>query len=181
MTVSGLRRIVLIGFMGSGKTSVGRMLASELGWRFADFDQVVEEEAGMTVAEIFARHGEPHFRSIEERVARRLLQEVDVVLGSGGGWAAQPGRLRELPEGTATVWLKVSPGEALLRASKEPGSRPLLAGADAGDAATRLLAERTAAYAEARWAVDTEGSSVEDVSARIVDMLATTYPELRAE
>jgi shikimate kinase len=177
-----LERVLLVGFMGSGKTTVGRRLARRLGWRFVDFDDEVEAEGGGRVSEIFARHGEPWFRSLEARVAARLLAEREVVLGSGGGWAAAaPGRLKGVPEGTATVWLRVSPEEAVRRAGRRPGARPLLDRPDPLAAARRLAEERTPRYAEARWTVDTEGRSVEDVTAEVLEILAREYPEIRLE
>jgi len=173
-----LERVLLVGFMGSGKTSVGRRLAERLGWRFVDFDDEIEGAAGASVPEIFASRGEPWFRDLEARVAERWLEEHAVVLGSGGGWAAAaPGRLAGVPKGTATFWLRVSPEEAVRRASTRPGARPLL---DRGDllAAARELAEKRAPrYGEARWTVDTEGSSVEDVTAGILEILAREFPE----
>ena len=181
MTAPALDRILLIGFMGSGKTSVGRRVAKALGWRFVDFDDAIEADAGTSVAEIFATRGEPAFRAIEERIARGLLQERRVVLASGGGWAAAPGRLREVPPGTATVWLRVSPEEAVRRAGRRPGRRPLLARPDALQEAERLLAQRHPYYGEARWTVDTERSSVEDVTARILEIVVREHPEIRAE
>ena len=177
-----LERVLLVGFMGSGKTSVGRRLAQRLGWRFVDFDDEVEAEGGATVADIFAQRGEPWFRSLEARVAGRLLAEREVVLGSGGGWAAAaPGRLTDVPEGTATVWLRVSPEEAVRRARRRPGTRPLLDRPDPLEAARRLVEERAARYAEARWTVDTEGRSVEDVTAGVLEILTREYPEIRLE
>src|SRR5689334_16860356 len=154
--------------MGSGKTSVGRQVAAAVGWRFIDFDEAIEAETGSTVAEIFAARGEPAFRALEEQVARRLLTEDHVVLASGGGWAAAPGRVRGVPPRTATVWLRVSPEEAVKRAGATTGARPLLARPDALQEASRLLAWRTPFYMEARWTVDTERSSVEDVTAEIL-------------
>jgi shikimate kinase len=176
-TPSALRRIVLVGFMGSGKTSVGRALASALGWRFIDFDDLVEAEAGMTVAQLFAERGEAHFRALEQRIAAAALAEDEVVLGSGGGWAAANGRLDELPPGTETFWLRVTAEEAVRRASAQPGRRPLLASADPGRAATQLLAERTPHYRRARWTVDTEHRAIEDVTAGILEILAREYPD----
>jgi len=172
-----LERVLLVGFMGSGKTSVGRKLAERLGWRFVDFDEEVEAEAGATIAEIFADRGETWFRELEARVAERWLDERRVVLGSGGGWAAAPGRLAGVPGGTATFWLRVSPAEAVRRARGQPGARPLLDGGDPLAAARELVERRTPRYAEARWTVDTEGSSVEDVTAGILDILAREFPE----
>jgi shikimate kinase len=180
VTQAALDRVLLIGFMGSGKTSVGRRLAEALGWRFADFDRAMEAETGAPVAEIFARHGEPYFRSLEERVGRALLDERQVVLASGGGWAASPGRLASLPPGTASFWLRVSPEEAVRRTRATSRSRPLLARPDALEEAKRLLAWRSPFYMEARWTVDTERSAVEDVTATILEILAREYPEIHA-
>jgi shikimate kinase len=163
--------VLLVGFMGAGKSSVGRILASELKWRFLDFDEAVESETGMSIGQIFDELGESAFRVVEQRVAERLLGEEGVVLGSGGGWAAVPGRLRELPEATASVWLEVSAEEAVRRVSAQPGQRPLLEGADPVEDARELLAKRSSSYAAARWRVDTERYSVEDVSARILRLL----------
>ncbi|HSH74355.1 MAG TPA: shikimate kinase [Longimicrobiales bacterium] len=175
MTRVAPQRVLLVGFMGSGKTSVGRELADRLGWRFVDFDEAVEAELGATVPEVFERQGEARFREVEARVAGRLLRERRVVLGSGGGWAAVPGRLADVPPGTAAFWLKVSPEEAIRRVGREPGKRPLLDRPDALDEARRLLGERSMLYAEAHWTVDTEGSAVEDVTARILEILAPEH------
>lgn len=181
MTPGGCDRVLLVGFMGSGKTSVGRAVAGRLGWRFVDFDDEIVEEAGASVAEIFERDGEPRFRELEARVADRLLRERRVVLGSGGGWGAAPGRLDSVPPGTATFWLQVSAPTAVERAAGEPGTRPLLAGGDALEEASRLLADRTEEYARAGWAVDTEDSTVEDVASRILEILRREYPETGTE
>jgi shikimate kinase len=181
VTSPTLDRVLLIGFMGSGKTSVGRAVAAGLGWRFEDFDHAIEAQEGCSVAEIFAQRGEAGFRAVEEQVADRLLRERHVVLASGGGWAAAPGRLANLPAGTATFWLQVSAPEALRRAGAAAGTRPLLDRPDAHEEAIRLIARRAPYYKDATWAVDTERSSVEDVSARILGILAEAYPGTRAK
>ena len=181
MIHSKYERVLLVGFMGAGKTSVGRRLADALGWRFVDFDDAVEAMAGASVREIFEAHGEAHFRELEDRVASRLLPETGVVLGAGGGWAAVPRRLETVPVGTATVWLDVGLETALGRAAGQPGARPLLEGPDARDRAAHLMRERRRFYAAARWRVDTEGSSVEDVTARILKILAEGRPTTELE
>ena len=168
--------MLLVGFMGSGKTTVGRELAAKLGWSFVDFDDAVTSSAGMSVAEIFRVHGEDHFRALEAEAGRRLLERKRVVLAAGGGWAAAPGRLEGVPAGTATFWLRVSPDEAIRRARDQPGLRPLLVGDDASDRAARLLAEREPRYARAAFAVDTDGRSVDDVTTEILGILATKHP-----
>ena len=163
--------------MGSGKSTVGRALAGALGWRFRDFDEAIVRETGSSVADIFRSRGERYFREVEARVAARLLQERRVVLAAGGGWAAVPGRLDACPPGTETLWLRVSIDEALARVAAEPGRRPLLAGADPREDAARLLAEREPFYRRARLAVDTDGRSIEHVTAGILRVLARKYPE----
>lgn len=167
----GSRRIVLVGFMGSGKSSVGPLLARALDWDFADVDACVEAEEGRSVARIFAESGEPRFREAEERVAAGLLARDGVVLAVGGGWGAAPGRLRSLPDGTTSVWLRVSVEEAVRRCTIEGGTRPLLHVPDPLEAARELLRRRVPQYAEAHLRVDTEGRTVEDVAAEILTLL----------
>jgi shikimate kinase len=172
-----LRRVLLVGFMGAGKSSVGRALARRLQWGFVDFDEAIERQAGVDVRQIFAKDGEERFRALEDEVARRLLEQERVVLASGGGWAGTPGRLSGLPAGTETVWLQVTAECALRRVSDEPGRRPLLDVEHPLREAEALLERRIPHYAAARHAVDTSGSSVDDVSARILEILAGQYPE----
>jgi len=173
-----IQRIVLVGFMGSGKSTVGPLLAEALGWRFVDQDSAVEALEGSSVAEIFGDAGEAHFREVEAEVAARLLEEEGIVLGSGGGWSAVPGRLGSLPAGTVSVWLRVSAAEAVRRGRGAPGVRPLLSGPDALETARKLLEERTPFYRQANLEVDTEAVKPEDVSARILRFLVDRHPDL---
>jgi shikimate kinase len=172
----GWRRVVLVGFMGAGKTTVGRSLAKRLGWRFVDLDAAVEAADGRRIPAIFAEEGEPFFRALEARISAEVLAGDGVVVATGGGWAATPGWADRLPEQTATVWLQVSPEEAVRRASTEPGQRPLLEVDHPLNEARALLDRRRAAYAAAHWRVDTERSSVEDVTARILESLSAHPP-----
>jgi shikimate kinase len=166
-----LRRIVLVGFMASGKSSVGPLLARALDWDFADVDACVEAEEGRSVARIFAEAGEERFREAEERVAARLLARDGIVVAAGGGWGAAPGRLRSLPEGTTSVWLRVSAEEAVRRCGIEGGGRPLLRVPDPLEAARELLQRRAPRYARAHLRVDTECRTVEDVARQILTLL----------
>lgn len=167
--------------MGSGKSSVGADLAGRLGWRFADADDVVEREQGILIPDIFSKLGEPRFRELEHEVTQALLMEEHVVVASGGGWAAVPGRLDDLSRGTTTVWLRVSAEEAVRRAGTQPHYRPLLRGPDALAATQELLLLRTPLYARSEYEVDTEGFSVEDVSIRVMELLRLNEPTTDTE
>src|SRR5688572_10409385 len=92
-------RVVLVGFMGSGKTTVGRQLATRLGWTFVDLDDEVEARAGMSVDELFRTRGEPAFRLLESEAGAAVLARKAIVLAPGGGWALASGRMEELPAG----------------------------------------------------------------------------------
>jgi shikimate kinase len=169
---SEVRRIVLVGFMGSGKSTVGPLLAERLGWRFIDFDATIEAGAGLSIAEIFRTRGEAWFRSAEARVAADLLGRDGVVLGSGGGWGASAERLRRLPTGTASVWLRVSAAEAVRRTAAAAGERPLLEGTNPLESARCLLEARAPEYAACDVGVDTNARTPKDVVEEIVRSLS---------
>jgi shikimate kinase len=123
------RRIVLTGFMGSGKSTVGPLLAARLGWRFVDADDVIEAEAGCSIPEIFRRHGEPGFRAREHAAIARLAAEDKLVLALGGG-AIETEATRELLLGepaTLLVHLEVELATTLQRCRGTEGNRPILA------------------------------------------------------
>lgn len=176
-----MKRLVLVGFMGSGKSTVGPLLARRLGWRFADLDAEVERRAGRTVPEIFREQGEAAFRELERRAAEDLLVREELVLATGGGWGAAEGSISGLDEETLVVWLRISAGEAIRRARREAelrgaegkvagaGSlRPLLDTPDPLGAAQRLLALREPLYRRAALHVDTRDRDPEDIAREIV-------------
>lgn len=169
---ASVHRILLVGFMGSGKSSVGPLLARALGWRFVDVDERIEELEGTAISEIFARRGESYFRAVEAGVVSDVLGLDRVVVATGGGWGAQAGRLAALPSGSVSVWLQVSAEEAVRRVRSEPGRRPLLETEDPLQEARRLLAIRSPEYAEANAEVDTVGRSPEEVAEDVVRILS---------
>ena len=143
--------IVLIGFMGAGKTTVGRLLAAKLGLPFTDSDDAIVERAGRPIPRIFDEDGEPAFRRLEREVIAGLLAGPDAVLALGGGAASDP-RTRSLLRPAPVVYLRVGYAEAMSRVGGDRG-RPMLARPDV----TALYAERQALYASvATVTVDTD-------------------------
>ncbi len=163
--------VLLVGFMASGKSSVGKELASRLGWDFEDFDTVIKARAGKSVSQIFSEDGEAEFRRLESDVAEELLTRRNTVVASGGGWPAQPGSWRMVTEDTMSVWLQVSPAVAVRRASKEGGTRPLLDGGDVLDRATALLLAREASYRRAQYTLDSEQYGPLELADEIVKLI----------
>lgn len=149
-------RVVLVGFMASGKTTVGRRLAERLGWDFVDVDEAIEARTGRTIEELFESRGEAGFRAVEAEVTEELLGRSGCVIAPGGGWAAHADGVDDLDPGVLTVWLDVTPETAVARASTDAGVRPLLEVDDPVAVARDLAARRVAAYREARMRLDTE-------------------------
>jgi shikimate kinase len=165
--------------MGAGKSSVGRALASRMGWQFCDLDQVIEKREGRTVAEIFAEREEAGFRMAETKALEELLQDpsrkTDLVIALGGGTFTQAQNRRILEEADAiTVLLEAPVDELRRRCSADRTVRPL-----AGDEGrfARLYQERLAAYRMARHKVNTMGKTVEDVTAEIAGILTSITAE----
>ncbi|MEJ2679369.1 MAG: shikimate kinase, partial [Gemmatimonadota bacterium] len=152
-----MRRVVLVGFMAAGKTTVGRLLADRLGWRFVDFDEEIEASAGRSIGRIFAEDGEAGFRAMETDLTERLAGQHSVVLAPGGGWITQRPLVERLRPSSCLIWLRVSAEEAVRRAEADPVVRPLLSTEDPLASARRLLALREPDYAQADWVVDVEG------------------------
>jgi shikimate kinase len=159
--------IVLVGFMGAGKSTVGRLLAAKLGLPFTDSDRVIEERAGQPIRRIFADAGEPAFRELEHSVIADLLAGPDGVLALGGGGAGHPAT-RALLAAVPVVYLRVGYAEALARVGGDQG-RPMLARPDV----QALHAERQAVYASvAALTIDTDGRLPDDIALEVLAALS---------
>ena len=145
----GRRSIVLVGMMGVGKSSVGRRLGARHAIPFADADAEIERAAGMSITDIFARHGEADFRSGEARVIARLLEGGPQVLATGGGAFMNADTRAAMQAKGVSIWLSADFDVLMRRISKRKNERPLLQTADPAETLRELLAERDPIYAQA--------------------------------
>jgi shikimate kinase len=167
----GKRSLVLVGMPGSGKSSVGRRLAQRIGLNFVDADAKIEEAAnGMSIADIFAKHGEPEFRSLEARVISRLLDQGQTVVATGGGAFMNADTRERVRESGISVWLKAEL-DVLLRRVKRKNDRPLLRGDNPELVLKRLLAEREPTYAKANITVISRDVPHDEVVDTIIEAL----------
>lgn len=152
--------------MGTGKSTVGTALAEKAGFRLVDLDQIIEEEAQATIPELFARHGEAHFRDIESELLERVLQDSDIVLATGGGAVLREVN-RDIMLDNGWVVALTADLESILKRVGEDPNRPLLAGG-AKERLTALLEERKHAYDFAHVKMDTSGKSPDDLASEIL-------------
>lgn len=148
--------VILTGFMGTGKTSLGKMLATKLGRPFIDIDRKIEEENKLSIPKIFERHGEAHFRELEKIAVRELAGRRGLVIATGGGTIKDEENLQLLKSSGVLICLTTEPEEIFNRTARR-GERPVLDGGGDERLATikRLLAERKKFYDRADYHVDT--------------------------
>jgi shikimate kinase len=169
----GPRSIVLVGMMGVGKSSVGRRLAGRLSIPFVDADTEIEKAAGMSIAEIFARHGEPYFRSGEARVIARLLESGPQVLATGGGAFMNADTQALIKVKGISIWLRAEFDVLLRRTGKRRSDRPLLQTDDPAETLRLLLAEREPTYALADLTVQSRDVAHDAIVADMMTALAS--------
>jgi XRE family transcriptional regulator, aerobic/anaerobic benzoate catabolism transcriptional regulator len=156
--------VALLGLRGAGKSTVGAALAAKLEVPFFELDRLVEQEAGMGLAEIFAIHGEAYYRSVELKALRRFLDSHPrAVLATGGGVVTSEAAYRLLLERTRTVWLKATPKEHWERVVRQGDLRPMQNRPQARAELKRRLEEREPLYSRAERTVATSGRSVGEV------------------
>ena len=168
--------VALIGYRGSGKSSVAAPLAAGLGWTTVDADAELERAAGMSIREIFAAHGEPWFRALERETLLRLLQNDRQVVSAGGGAVLDANNRRDLRAAGPVVWLRASVDTLLRRIAEDrttAARRPNLTAAGGRQEVEELLARREPLYRDcATHVVDTDGRSPDDIAAEILALLA---------
>lgn len=163
-----MRNIVLIGFMGTGKSTVGKSLAQSLAWDFVDTDCEIGEVTNMSVTDIFRRYGETRFRSEERIVVERLSQQEQIVIATGGGTVLNPQNWNVLAQTGIIIGLYASLDVIFSRIGHK-NDRPLLRGPR--EAIEKLWSERQACYAQADFTVDTSQKTIEEVVSEILERL----------
>jgi shikimate kinase len=168
--------LVLVGIMGVGKSTVGRRLAEALGFSFADADDEIERAAGLSVSEIFERHGEPEFRRGERRVIERLLKQSNgrQVIATGGGAFVDPQTRAAVKKSAVSIWLR-APIDVLLARVSRRDDRPLLKTPDPRGRLEELLAQRTPAYQEADLSIDSTAAPHSSTVNSILTALSERY------
>lgn len=167
-----MNNIILLGFMGSGKTAAGKLLAEKLHKGFIDLDDWMEKEAEMTINEIFAQNGEAYFRELEKKIVEKAGNILtNTVISTGGGVILRERNIENLRHTGILIWLKVSP-EKVYERTKNTIHRPLLNCSDPLGKIKQLLIYRTPYYTKsADYIIDTSNLTVEEVVAKIIEYL----------
>ena len=165
-----MNNIYLIGFMGSGKSAIGRVLSRMTYRRFMDTDAMIVEREGMSIPEIFEQKGEAYFRSVETEVMKELVEERKRVVSCGGGVAMRPENVEQMRKGGHVVWLTATPATILKRVAHDE-NRPLLKGRKTIEGITELMEARLPFYTEAADVkVATDDRSMEDIAEEIMGL-----------
>lgn len=160
-------KVYLVGFMGAGKTTVGRALARRLDWRFEDIDEHIERAEGRDVASIFRQAGEPYFRALERQALNELLPTRGIVIATGGGTPMDPANRALMARDGVVAWLDC-PFATIANRVPADGRRPLAANRVEME---RLYNERLAAYAQAHARFDVSKTSVDETVEHVTDWL----------
>jgi shikimate kinase len=162
-----MKNIVLTGFMGTGKTEVGKILSQRLGYAIIDADSEIEKETGMTITEIFKRYGESRFREIEASVIKRLSGLKNIIISTGGGAVLREENVINLRKNGLIICLTASP-ETILKRTSNNSSRPLLQVEDPLQKIKELLEYRRPYYEKADIMIDTENKNPLEVAEEII-------------
>jgi shikimate kinase len=148
--------VILVGLPGSGKTSIGRAVARLLRWPHIDFDTEIEHRAHASVEQIFERHGEAHFRALEQALTRELVTCSRTIMSAGGGWITNTDSVALLRSTGRIIYLRAAPSTLVARLAGARVRRPLLEVPDPAGALERIYGERRALYEQADLVLDTE-------------------------
>ncbi len=161
------KNIVLIGFMGSGKTSVGKELAKSLNLKFVDLDTMIEAEEKRPISQIFSQDGEAYFRRIEKEMVRKVCPDRGLVIACGGGVVLDTENMQNLKQHGTLVYLKASP-EVIFKRTEGYKHRPLLIVSDPKKRIEELLTLREPLYAQSDYTIDTTHLNIAQVTEQIL-------------
>ncbi|HOW28067.1 MAG TPA: shikimate kinase [Elusimicrobiota bacterium] len=160
--------IVLTGFMGTGKTAVGKILARRLEWTFCDTDELIEKEVGLPIKDIFQEKGEPFFRELEHKIVRRVSSKDHWVISTGGGVVLRAENMAALEKNGMVVCLTARPDTILERVAAEGTARPLLNVPDPRKKVETLLSQRDPFYRRCGVRIETDSLSPEAAAEQII-------------
>src|SRR5882724_9191580 len=165
--------IALIGLRGAGKSTLGKLLAERIGWSFVELNKEIEQQNGLSVAEIIALYGQEGFRRMEQTALGQLLARKELmVLATGGGIVSEPITFDLILSSFYTIWLKAQPEEHMARVRRQGDLRPMADDRSAMSELGTILKSREPLYARASAVIDTAGLSVDDAAARLIDAVA---------
>jgi XRE family aerobic/anaerobic benzoate catabolism transcriptional regulator len=165
--------IALIGLRGAGKSTLGKLLAKKIGWSFVELNKEIEQQNGLSVAEIIALYGQEGFRRMEQAALGQLLARKELmVLATGGGIVSEPLTFDLILSSFYTIWLKAEPEEHMARVRRQGDLRPMADDRSAMAELRTILLSREPLYARASAVVDTAGLSVDGAAARLIDTVA---------
>ncbi|MCK5849720.1 MAG: shikimate kinase [Kiritimatiellae bacterium] len=163
------QNIVLAGFMGTGKTSIGKTLAERLDMEFLDMDDMIVEREGKSISRIFDENGEPYFRSVERELVRELSERPQQIIGTGGGIVLNPDNITDFTKTGLVICLNATP-ETIFKRLTNDTTRPLLAEGDKIKKITDLLKSRIDLYAAIPIQIDTTNLDIQQVADQICDL-----------
>ena len=159
--------IVLTGFMGTGKTAVGKKLAEELGMQYIDTDEMIEKDVGMIIPNIFKRRGEKYFREVETQAIKCVAMLDNFVIATGGGVVLKQENMEELERNGIVICLTASADTILQRTGKD-ANRPLLKGENPADKINQLLKKREFFYKRCHKMIDTSQKEIKEITGEII-------------
>jgi shikimate kinase len=168
------KNIYLIGFMGAGKTSVGKIVAEKLQLEFCDLDDLIEAECGKTISSIFSEHGEAFFRELESKTLQSVSQNSGQIVATGGGIVLRQSNWKIMKDEGITFYLKASP-DVLWNRIKNDRSRPLLQVEKPFEKVRELLSMRIPLYEKANIVIETENKSPENIADDIIGQLSDSF------
>ena len=168
-----IERVVLLGYMCSGKSTVGEALARRLDWRYLDFDVEIERREEHSIHEIIEVRGEDYFRSLEAALTEEIANEPQLVVAPGGGWITQPELLEAIRPGTFSAWLRVSPQETVRRLVEDTIDRPFKDHPNPVEPISQMLNEREPLYRRSDAMVPAGARGVEEIAFEIEQLVRT--------